>query len=824
MRSLPHDLRFALRMLVKTPGVTAIALLSLALGIGANTTIFTVINAVFLSPLPVRDPEQIVGIYSTSARDATAGGRFNGFLPFSYPNYKDLRDRNRVFSGLLAYTFSQLNLSGRGDPEQVNAILASGNYFDVLGVQPALGRGFLPEEDSGQGSRVAVIGYGLWQRRFGADRSVLGQTITLSGRPFTVIGVAPPGFHGTNLGFANDVWVPITLFPELMPPGMRELFEHRGVRAFLVLGRLASGVSFRQTADQVAAIGEQLRQEYPEMNKDRGATVVSLAEATSDPNQRGVLIMAGALLMAMVGLVLVIACLNLANLLLARATARRREIAIRISVGAGRGRIVRQLLTESLVLSLVGGALGLALAAWCRDLLWSFRPAFLPETSLTLSLDGRVLAFTLGLSLLSGLLFGLAPALQASRNNLVSALKLDAAPIGGGRRFGLRNVLVVVQVGLSLVALSAAGLCLRSLLNAQRVELGFPTDHLMLLSFSPGAQGYDEGRGAALYRQVIETVSTLPGVRSASLAESPPLLPNGPLRRVFTEEQDAANLSNGVLLGTNDVAPGFFETLGLPIVRGRAFTEADRSGVQRVVVMNETIASQLWPGKDPIGMRIHFSIDPKISWEVVGVARDSKYGSLGEAPQPYLYLPAEQEYVAGMFLVVRTEGAPDSMLQPVRRAVQALDSSLPLTGLQTFDEVLGASLWASRMGAVLLGLFGLLALVLAGAGLYGVMAYVVGRRTREIGIRMALGAQPGDVMRLVLGQGVALSAAGVLVGLGAAWAVGRVFSSLLFDVSAADPVVLGTIVGVLLAVTVLASYVPARKAMRVQPVVALKYD
>jgi predicted permease len=528
--------------------------------------------------------------------------------------------------------------------------------------------------------------------------------------------------------------------------------------------------------------------------------------------------------MTVVGLVLLIACANVANLLLARTAARSREIAVRLSLGASRGRLLRQLLTESLLLSVLGGAGGVLLGLWGRDLLWANRPTQLPAAALELALDGRVLAFTIGLSVLTGMLFGLAPALQASRPDLVSSLKDRAGePVTAHRRFGMRGALVVAQVALSLVSLVGAGLFLRSLGNTQRIDLGFAADRLVTLGFNLGAQGYSEARGREYERQVLDRVRALPGVESATLATNTPLFGGGILRSVFPEDAEPGSKRSGILVQVDTVAAGYFKTLGIPIVRGRDFNDFDRPGSPQVVVINETMAKRFWPDQDPLGKRFKFHGATEFS-EVVGVAKDSKYNFPGEDPQPYLYQPLEQNYADNLSLHVRARSDAPAVLGAARASVQELDRNLPLVSVFTMADVLHNALWAPRIGAALLSLFGLLALVLAAVGMYGVMAYTVSLRTQEIGIRMALGAGQRQVLQMILRQGMTLVVIGVGLGLAAAFALGRLVSNLLFGVSPFDLAAFGGTALLLAAVAVAANYLPARRAMRVDPIRALRYE
>ncbi|OLD13209.1 MAG: hypothetical protein AUJ01_15440 [Acidobacteria bacterium 13_1_40CM_3_65_5] len=824
MATFLQDLKYGARLLAKAPGFTVIAALSLALGIGANTTIFTLINAVLLNPLPVEDPSQLVSVWTTDERNQ--GGQL-GFLQLSPMNYKDLRDKNEVFTGLAAHQGIPLNIAvNGGEPQQVFGEIATGNYFSLLGAKPAIGRTFTTDDDRNPGERlVAVLGYGEWQKRFGGEPSVVGRTMTVNGQSFAVIGVMPKGFKGTNAIGAPALWVPYMTYPvttngffgELIAPNQR-----RGL-IFNVTGRLKPGVTVQQAEANLKTIARQLAQEYPNENGGRGVTIVPLAQATINPGFRNNIVMAGGLLMTIVGLVLLIACANVANLLLARAAVRQKEIAVRLSLGASRGRLIMQLLTEGALLALIGGAGGLLLAYWAQGLLWSFRPPFLQADAVDLHPDVRVLLFTIGVSFVTGIVFGLAPAVQASRPDLVVELKeKTGAPAGANRMFSLRNMLVAAQIALSLVALIGAGLFLRSLQNAQRINPGFDADHLAVMSFDLGAQGYTEERGRQFQQRVLERAGSVPGVTAAALGSTVPLFAGGFARTVFLEGQDASDRRAGKLVQITVGSSHYLETLGIPLLRGRALSDIDQPNTPTSVVINETMAKRFWPDQDAMGRRFKFFGQQNFN-QVVGIAKDSKYNFIGEEPTPYIYQATTQVYQPQVSLFVKA-ARPEAVLGTVRGEVQQLDRNLPLTGVFTLTEIFDQSLWAPRMGASLLAVFAGLSLVLAVIGIYGVMAYSVTQRRRELGIRMALGASRADVLRLVVVQGLRLTMMGVACGLIASFAASRLIASMLFDVSPTD-VVTFVAVPALLAVAALgASYLPARRATRIDPMVALRYE
>jgi predicted permease len=808
-------------MLRKQPGFTLVAVLSLALGIGANTAIFTLVNAILLKPLPVAEPSRLVSVFGTDEKNR---GQFLDYMPISQPNFKDYRDQNTVFAGLFAHQLLPLALTTRTAPQQITAEIASGNYFETLGVNAGLGRIFTPAEDTTPGAHpVVVLSHALWQTRFGAEPSLLGQTVKLNNHSFTVIGIAPEGFRGTNLLAPADLWVPMMMHEQVFTGVFREFFNDRRALLMNVTGRLKPGVTLEQAESAMKSIASALEQQYPRDNEKRSVTLVPLPVSAINPNLRDAFVKSGALLMSVVGVVLLIACANVANLLLVRATARRREIAIRLALGAGRVRLLRQLLTESLLLALFGGGLGLLLAVWGRSLLWSFRPPFLQDASLDISLNGTVLGFTLLLSLLTGLVFGLAPALRAARSELVSELKDKVSQTSHEHRwFSLRNALVVVQVALSLVALLGAWLFVRSLHNAQQIHPGFETERMMALSFQVGALGYNEAQGQEFYRRVQERTATIPGVQMTAISSNAPFA-GGFQRSVTPEGETLPQGSRGILSTTNSIGLHYFETLGTPLLNGRLFTDADHADVTPVAIINEAAAKRFWPGQNAVGKRFRFFGDEAYR-EVVGIVATTVVGNLGEEPQPQFYLPLRQSYADSATLYVRTQADPASVLNAVRQAVQNLEPNLPLTNVQTMREVLQLGLWAPRMGAVLLGIFGVLALLLASVGLYGVLAYTVSQRTQEIGIRMALGANARAVLRMVLQQGMALVLAGVGGGLIVGLFVTRMLTSLLFAVSAADPLTFVAMPVLLLLVALLACCVPAWRATKVDPMIALRYE
>ena len=838
MKTLWQDLRYAARMLLKSPGFTGIAIVSLALGIGANTSIFSFVNAVLLRPLPVTEPERLVFVYNSS--------RASQYNVSSYPDYVDYRDKNEVFSDTAASSGITVSLNSDDQTEAISGLIVTGNYFDVLGVRAAVGRTFLPEEDRTPGAHpVAIISHGLWQRRFAGDPNAVGKQLLMNGQSFTVVGVAPMNFNGAEVGGISDVYVPMMMQAVVRPPrsgysGEKnpDLLSVRGAGWLDIIGRLKPGVTIEQAQAGIQTLAKQLEQAYPDTNRDETATLFPVTKG--DPEQRGTLLSVAGLLMSVVGLVLLIACANVANLLLARASTRRREIGIRLALGASRGRLIRQLLTESVLLASLGGALGLLLAVWLVDALQTYPPP--PNFfsfAFDFSLDARVLLFTMLLSLLTGIVFGIAPALQASNPDLVHALKDEAIVLpgkGARRRFSLRNLLVVAQVALSLVLLIGAGLFLRSLQHAQQIDPGFSPENVLVMPLNINLLRYTKPQGQEFYKLVTERIEAMPGVQSATLSRTPPLSGASRQSSVAIEGQEAASAaSNSESTGASaetssnttlaaSVGLRYFETLRIPLLRGRDFNAQDREGAPGVVVVNETFAKRYFPVQDPLGKHISLS-GAKGPWlEVIGLARDGKYITLGEAPAPFVYQSLAQRHESGMSLMVRTRSDPANFLASVRREVQAVEKNLPVTNLRPMTELLSNSLYSARMGAGLLGVFGLLALLLAAIGLYGVMAYSVTRRTREIGIRMALGAQRGDVLRLVLREGMTLVGVGIFLGLLGAFALTRLLASFLYGVSTTDP---STFIGIALflaAVALLASFIPARRASKVDPMIALRYE
>jgi putative ABC transport system permease protein len=814
-----QDLRFGVRMLLKKPGFAMIAVFALALGIGANTAIFSVVNALLLRPLPYREPEQLVKVFRVQP-DPT-----KGMLPsiWSYPRFEMLRDQNQSFVAVAGFNQSPYNLTGTDAPERLQMEMVSDDYFPLLGVNTVVGRSFTAE-DAGT---AALLGYGLWERRFGGDPQVVGKAIELDKQAFTIIGVLPPGFRGQS-GTA-DVWLPMRAAPKFVPTILTNTNDHW----FQVVARLKDGVTLSQAQADMQQVGAQTDQKYPSPKDTLAGSakvpvLAPLQAAKVDPALKTSFL----ILLIAVGLVLLIACANVANLLLARAMARQREFALRSALGASRLRLLRQLITESLLLAALGGALGVLVARWGVGVLMNIRPSDNTQfwtaythtfDFFTIDLDWRVLSFNFALALLTGLLFGLVPALQSSFINVNEALKgAGGSGIGfqGQRKSSVRSLLVVGEIALALVLLSGAGLMINSLLRLQSVNLGFVPENLLTMTV------YSRDAEPEFYEQLLARVQTLPGVEAASFSRDFPLL-GRPANTVMDIEGRADIKQVGI--GFHSVSPDYFKTLGIALRRGRVFTPQDRAGAPRVALINQTVAEKFFPGEDPIGKRLRPYVNPQYETtekfvEIVGVVADVRYGRLEEAIEPDIYVSTLQPTDPTQTLVVRSSVEAAALTAAVRREVLALDRNVPLTAIQTMQGRVAEVTSRTRFIAVLLGLFAGLALLLAGIGIYGVMAYSVSARTREVGIRMALGAQSADVLGLIMRQGVKLTLSGVGIGLLAAWAVTRLLTTLLYSVSATDPLIFGGCALLLTGVALLACYLPAWRATKVDPLVALRHE
>ena len=821
MTAFWQDVRFALRLLLKSPGFTLVAIITLGLGIGLNSAVFSGVSAFVLRPLPVENADRIVVPMEVQMNEGGAND-------FSYPDYVDYREQSGVFEGLLAHTLVEAALSQSNQNDVIYGEIVSGNYFDVLRVRPNLGRGFNPDEDKEPGTHpVVVLSHILWERRFASDPNIVGRTVQLNGQSFAVVGVAPENFRGTKWGLSMDFWVPLMMQEQITRSPAQ--LNSRASHWIQLMGRLKDGVTLDEAAAAMTTVSKRLEQAYPE-ERNHDVRVVVLPETRGRfDSESGAVTFSTGLAMGAVGLILLIACANVANLLLARSVERRKEIGIRLALGASRLRLIRQLLTESVLLSSLGGLLGLLLAFWATDLMWSLVPILPYNFDPNLfSIDKRALIFTVVISIATGIIFGLAPALQASNPDVVPVLKGDSSlPHQGFRRFTLRNLLVVAQVALSLVVLVCAGLFVKSVRNAERIDPGIKTDNVMLMSVNPGLLGYSETEGLAFYRQLIERVEALPGVETASVASIVQLGDSsnstGPVRAEEQAPPAPGKGGGGVMV--NVVSPNHLKTLQIPLLAGRDFTERDDANSTPVIIINETLARKLWPGENPIGKRLRIGRNEKRPpREVVGVAKDGKYRTLGESPTPYMYLPHAQSYEGGMTLMIRTSNDPRNIVSAVRQVTMQLDTRLPLYRIMTLKEHVGYALMFPRMGAKLAITFGLLAMLLAATGIYSVMAYSVSQRTKEIGIRMALGAQRSDVLRLITVQGMTLALLGIIIGLAIAFASSRIFASFLYGVSATDLATFTGVAGLLSLIAFIACFIPARRATRVDPMVALRYE
>ena len=812
---LHNDLRYALRTLRRSPGFTAIAILSLALGIGANTAIFSLIDEVLLKMLPVKDPGRLAVV--------------NRGRSLSYPLYVDLRDRNQVFSGLLARSSWPLSITVGGATERVNGEIVSGNYFEVLGIGAVAGRTLTPEDDVKPGAHpVAVLSHGFWQRRFASDPAVIGRTLLVNGYPFTIVGVTPAGFYGTSVGSSPDLRIPMMMKAAATPTWNG--LDNRRSNWLGIMGRLKPGISVPQAEAALNVLYHQIRE-----NELSGMSRVSEdqrkryreASLTVEAGSHGFAGFANyfsqplMVLMAVVGMVLLIACANLASLLLARATGRQKEIAIRLALGAGRAALVRQLLTESLLLALAGGVLGVLLSGWAAAALIAALPGAGPVPALSVHPDWSLFGFALGVSLLTGMLFGLAPALRSTKPQLAPALKEEASAVAGAMRsLVLRKALIVSQVALSVLLLAGAGLFTRTLRNLRGVDTGIDRASVVQLSVDPALNGYSRERAWSFYHELIEKVRRLPGVRSAALSDVAFLSGRRQTWGISVEgyqPRSGENMEPGVSV----VSDGVFRTLGLPLLLGRDFTARDLDGPQRAAIVNETFARYYFGGKNPIGRRIGFRGDLDI--EIVGLVKDGKYSDVKEKSQRFVYMPPGGMPAMPMTLYVRA-GDARGAIRAVRREVASLDATLPVYNVKTLEDQVDEMLAQERMVAWLSSFFGFLAALLAAIGLYGVMSYSVLRRTREIGIRVALGAERGRVLWLVLRETIELALIGLLIGLPAALALGRFVTGLLYGIAPSDAATLAGAALLMAAIALLAGLLPARRAMRVDPIVALRYE
>ena len=812
-----QDVRYSVRVLIKNPGFTLLVVVCLALGIGATSAIFSLANTLLFRELPIEKPNEVVAIN----RGAGIGP------PSSYPDYLAYRDNNKSFSGITATSVTPLNFSNGLQTDVILGEIVTANYFTVLGVNAASGRTFLPEEDINRGANpVAVIGYSFWENRFNSDPNLVGKPITLNGQAFTVVGIAPKEFTGSMVMFKPDIWVPMMMQAQLMPTHP-DWLDNRRLDWLNLMARLKPGVSMEQAQADLNLIDRQLAQAYPDgLHGQDTSRELSLTHPTGIyiPHLRRLISMASTFLLALIVLVLLIACANVMNILLARATARHKEIAIRLSLGARRGRLFRQLLTESLVIAALGGIAGLLVSLALTKLMSAYRPPIPPPFTFVpdLQLDVRVLVFALLLSLATGILFGLVPALRASRPDLVTSLKDEVSPSSRrSRRFNLRNIIVISQVAISLVLLISAALFVRSLQKMQGVDPGFRTDNAFLMSVDLDLQGYTRARGRAFYQQLTERLKALPGVQEVSLVNFFPLGYDNFNEFVLIEGHEPPPDGEQISIATYIVDPEFFKMMDIPLLRGRNFTGQEREDSPGVAIINERMAERFWPNEEALGKRFRFEGERGPLLEVIGIARNSKYRSLGEPPRSVIYISNTQEYAAAMDILARTSGDTAQTIAAARKEVQALDANLPIKSVMTFDQAVDSSLWRERIGASLLGMFGFLGLVLTTTGLYGVIAYSVVRRTQEIGIRMALGAKPKNVVRMVVKQGMVLILIGLAIGLVLAFIVSRLLANVLYGV-VADPLPFLAVPVIVIVIGLLACYFPARRAAKLKPQIALR--
>ncbi|MBA3714399.1 MAG: ABC transporter permease [Pyrinomonadaceae bacterium] len=802
-----QDLHYGLRMLAKNPGFTIVAVVALALGIGANSAIFSVVNTVLLRPLPYKDPDRLMMVWEDDAK-----GGFPRDTPAA-ANYIDWRDQNQVFEGMAAIANESFNMTGAGEPERIDGRRVSANLFSLLGVEPLMGRAFTPEEDQPGSNRVVIMSHGLWQLRFGSETKIIGSSLTLNGESFAVVGVMPPHFQFPSRD--DELWVPIAFSSQEA--------TNRGRHYLQVIARTKPGVTVEQAQAEMNTIAARLQQQYPDSNTELGATVTPLHEHVVGDIKPALLVLWGA-----VGFVLLVACANVANLLLARAAVRQKEIAVRVALGASRPRLIRQFLTESMLLAVLGGIVGLLLSLWGVNLLKAFIPENISQAQ-AVAIDGRALSFTILVSLLTGLVFGLAPATQTSNFNLNETLKeggRDSAT--GSRGHRIRGLLVITEVAVSLVLLIGAGLLINSFLRLLNVDPGFRADKLLTMRVVlPELKYPDQTRRTAFYTELVSRIETLPGVQSAAVTNWIPLVLQGDSQGISIEGRPDPGPGKNPIVVTRVVSPHYFNTMGIQLLRGRQFGEQDRVDAPRVVVVSQEMARRFWSGEDPLGKRIKTGgVNSPSPWmEIVGVAKDVRQVKLDADPKPQMYVPyAQPVFFQPSHLVVRTDVEPRSLATTVRRTVWGIDKDQPVSNISTMEDVLSESLARQRFSMLLLGIFAAVALVLAAVGIYGVMSYSVAQRTHEIGIRMALGAQASDVLKLAIGGGLKLVTIGIVIGLVAAYVLTRVMSSLLFGVTATDPL---TFIGVsvsLVIVALMACFVPARRATKVDPLIALRYE
>ena len=808
MNTLLQDLRYGVRMLRRNPVFTAVAIITLALGIGANTAIFSVVNAILLRPLPYKDPDRLAVLWAKNEQKGLTE------RPVSYPNYVDWRDQNQVFEELAAIRPEPLSLTDGGEPERVSGVRVTTNLLSLLGVEPARGRDFLPEEAKPDKALVAVISYGLWQRRYGGDPNLIGRTVTLDTKPYTIIGILPawlkyPGVDAPAAG--AEIWIP------LLPLSSE---QNRSFANMRILGRMKAGVSLTEARAKMDVVAKQLEQQYPTDNTNLGIEIIPLQEQLIGRVKLALLILLGA-----VGLVLTVACVNVANLLLARAAARRTETAIRSALGASRWRLIRQSLTECMILSLAGGVAGLALAYAGVRWLTRLNAGNLPRVE-GIGINSEVLVFTLLASLLTGLIFGILPALQSSRLNLIESLKEGRKGTAGGvqnRRW--LNGLVVAETALALILLTGAGLLTRSFRQVSQTDPGFNPHNVLTLSVPLPLTGYEDQRRQALfYERALERLGALRGVDSAAAVFRLPI--TGFATAIFTAQGKPVPPGTEPNADYRAVSFNYFRAAGIPLLSGREFTEQDKVDSADAVIVNEELARRFFPGEEAVGKRIQLALERTRFREIVGVVGNAKLSGLDAKVDPAVYVPLSQNTwphaLRTSYLVLRTSVAPNMLAQAIRDEIHSIDPALPITQVRTMEEIIGESLASRRFSMSLLLVFAAVAGVLAAVGIYGVTSYGVTQRTHELGVRVALGAQRSDILKMVIGSGMKLALAGVLIGVAGAAAATRLMAGLLYEVSATDPITFGSVAAALTAVAVIACYVPARRATKVDPMVALR--
>jgi predicted permease len=819
MATLWQDVRYAFRMLGKSPMLTIIVILTLALGIGANTAIFGLVNGLLLRPLPVKSPEQIMVLAAQVQGDTL------GIFTFSYSELADLRKQSDVFSDVFA---SQVNLGGLSYSGKANQFVygyVTGNYFSGLGLQPALGRLFLPAEgEAGGKDPYVVLGYDFWQKKFGGDPGVVGKQALLDGQEATIIGVTPKGFQGTQFALNLDGYVPLNMVPA---QDAATLWSDRTDRTLIVLGRLKPGVTLQQAQSSMNVVMTRLAEQYPATDKGISLHIVPERLARPQPFPNNIVPFIAGVFLALAGLVLLLACMNVANILLVRATMRQREMAIRAAMGANRWRLIRQMLTESILLALFGGVGGLTLGVWASSAVVSILPAGRIPIRVDFGFDWRVFAYAMAAALFTGAIVGLWPAVRAGRTDVNSVLQSGGrGDTAGVSRHRLRSVLVVAQVAGSLVLLIVAGLFVRSLIRAQHAYMGFDADHVLNLTLDPREVGYDDARTKTFYHDLEARVRTLPGVQSASLAFSVPMGAVQDGSSVYIEGQPPIPGQPPPVVIFNHVDEPYFDTMRVPLLRGRVFRENDNDKAPLVAVINQTMAQQFWPNQDPIGKRFSLKSSTGPFVEIVGLAADGKYIFIGWDKKPYFFVPLAQNFTPYRTLQVRSSVPPESMIAQMQNEVRALDPNMPVSDVQTMRQSLagGNGFFIFQVGAILAASMGLLGLTLAVVGVYGVVSFAASQRTREIGIRMALGAGRPDILRLVLQQGLALVIVGVLSGMVLAWALTRSMATILVGVSPTDALTYATATLLLAAIGFWACYAPARRAMQLDPMVALRYE